>query len=72
MSPPDHDAEPDPAVITPSDPETAAYVARLVERGEAAVRGPDGKLPPGATHEIIGRTPAGDPILRRERFAGLY
>jgi len=29
----------------------------------------DGSLPPGATHEIVGKTETGLPILRRRRFA---
>ena len=54
--------------IVPSDPGTASFVKGLVERGEAARPGPDGSLPPGATHEIVGETEAGLPILRRRRF----
>jgi hypothetical protein len=39
----------------------------LLARGEAV---PAGKpLPPGATHEIIGETPDGTPILKRKRFS---
>jgi hypothetical protein len=69
MSPPDPT---EAGVITPSDPDTEAFVSRLVERGEAAERGADGALPPGATHEIIGRTAAGAPIVKRVRYSGLY
>jgi hypothetical protein len=47
-----------------------AFVRGLVERGEAAYPDQDGKLPPGATHEIIGEGPDGLPIVRRRRFAG--
>jgi hypothetical protein len=32
--------------------EEAAYIASLVAHGQAAPAGPDGKLPPGATHEL--------------------
>ena len=71
MASPDHPAPPQDA-ITPSDPATTAFVQGLVERGEAAERGPDGALPAGATHEIIGRTETGLPIVRRVRFAGLF
>ncbi len=54
--------------IVPADPEAASFVAGLVERGEAARPGPDGSLPAQATHEIVGETAAGLPILRRRRF----
>lgn len=54
--------------IVPADPGTASFVKSLVERGEAARPGPDGNLPSGATHEIVGETTAGLPILRRRRF----
>ena len=55
--------------IVPSDPSQEAFVRALVERGEAAKAGRTGKLPPGATHEIVGRTAAGVPIVVRRRFA---
>jgi hypothetical protein len=45
------------------------FVRGLVERGEAAHPGKDGKLPPGATHEIVGQGPDGLPIVRRRRIA---
>lgn len=38
--------------------------------GHAAHLGPDGVLPCGATHEIVGETPDGLPILVRRRFSG--
>jgi hypothetical protein len=39
----------------------------ILARGEAV---PAGKpLPPGATHEIVGETPDGTPILKRKRFS---
>jgi hypothetical protein len=72
MTSPDRPAKPNAAVITPSDPETAAFVHRLVERGEAAERGPDGALPARVTHEIVGRTQTGLPIVKRVRFSGLF
>jgi len=56
--------------IVPNDPPKAAFVRGLVDRGEAAKVGPEGRLPPGATHEIIGTTAAGLPIVVRRRFAG--
>jgi hypothetical protein len=39
----------------------------LLARGQAARPNSDGSLPPGATHEIVGETEAGLPILRRLR-----
>lgn len=45
-----------------------AFERGVLERGEAAVPDARGKLPPGATHEIIGHDEAGKPILRRRRF----
>ena len=48
----------------PRTPEEQAFVRGLVERGEAARPGRDGKLPPGATHEIVGEGPDGLPIVR--------
>jgi hypothetical protein len=44
-------------------------VKGLVARGQAARPRKDGSLPPGATHEIVGETATGLPILRRRRFA---
>jgi hypothetical protein len=39
----------------------------ILARSEAV---PAGKpLPPGATHEIVGETPDGTPILKRKRFS---
>jgi hypothetical protein len=56
-------------VIVPKDAASTAFVRGLVERGEAVRIAPGGSLPPGATHEIVGETPDGLPILRRKRFA---
>jgi hypothetical protein len=61
----------DEDVIVPTDDESASFVRGLVARGEAAKARPDGSLPAGATHEIVGTTEAGLPILRRRRFAGI-
>jgi hypothetical protein len=44
------------------------YVDGLIARGEAA-KAVDGKLPPGATHEIVGEDENGRPIVRRRRFS---
>jgi hypothetical protein len=45
-----------------------AYVRGLIERGEAA-KAVDGKLPPGATHEIVEDEPGELPKVVRRRFA---
>ncbi len=41
------------------------YEEGIVSRGEAVPAG--APLTPGATHEIVGRTPDGRPILKRRR-----
>jgi hypothetical protein len=46
------------------------FVRGLVERGEAAKPDEHGNLPPGATHEIVGTSTTGVPIVVRRRFAG--
>jgi hypothetical protein len=56
-------------LIVPHDPQSESFVKGLVARGEAARPGKDGSLPSGATHEIVGETETGAPILRRRRFA---
>ena len=56
-------------LIVPTDKASTDFVRGLVKRGEAVRLAPDAKLPPGATHEIVGETEAGEPILRRRRFA---
>ena len=58
----------EPKRIVPADPATAAFVKGLVERGEAARPDAAGKLPAGATHEIVGDGPDGLPIVVRRRF----
>jgi hypothetical protein len=45
-----------------------AYVRGLIERGEAA-KAVDGKLPPGATHEIVEDEPGKPPKVVRRRFS---
>jgi molybdopterin biosynthesis enzyme len=59
----------DDDVIVPKDAASMAFVRGLVERGEAVRIATGGALPPGATHEIVGETTEGLPILRRKRFA---
>jgi hypothetical protein len=58
-----------PGAIIPSDPQSEAFVRGLLERGEAAKADGSGKLPPGATHEIVGETETGLPIVVRRRFS---
>jgi hypothetical protein len=55
--------------IVPQDEATAHFVRTLVANGQAARANADGSLPPGVTHEIVGETSTGLPILRRRRFA---
>jgi len=40
----------------------------LLSRGEAVER-VNGKLPPGATHEIVGKDSKGNPKIVRRRFS---
>jgi hypothetical protein len=58
-----------PGAIVASDAETESFVKGLVDRGEAAKADADGKLPPGATHEIVGETETGLPVVVRRRFS---
>jgi hypothetical protein len=46
------------------------FIRDLIERGEAARRNPDGSLPDGATHEIVGEDENGEPIVVRRRMSG--
>ena len=54
--------------IVPSDPSSRSFVEALIARGQAARVNAEGTLPPRATHEIVGETADGLPILRRRRF----
>jgi hypothetical protein len=56
-------------VIVPQDDATSHFVQTLVANGQAARPNADGSLPPGATHEIVGETASGVPIVRRRRFS---
>jgi len=58
-------------LIVPETAEAIDFVKALVARGEAAKVNADGTLPPGATHEIVGLTKKGLPILRRRRYSGI-
>jgi hypothetical protein len=50
-------------------PEEKRFVEGLLERGEAAEPDEDGKLPPGATHEIVERRDDGSVRVKRRRFS---
>ena len=56
-------------VIIPQDHVTKHFVETLVANGQAARANADGSLPPGVTHEIVGETATGVPIVRRRRFS---
>jgi len=45
-----------------------AFIRGLIERGEAAKGDEHGNLPRGATHEIVGVSESGLPIVVRRRF----
>ena len=49
--------------------ESAEFVAGLIRRGEAAYPMEDGRLPPGATHEIVDGEPGEPPTVVRRRFS---
>jgi len=49
--------------------QSADFVQDLVARGEAVPSAPDGSLPPGATHEVVGKQADGTPVVRRKRFS---
>ena len=56
-------------VIVPQDDATTHFIQNLIANGQAGRANPDGSLPPGVTHEIVGETATGLPIVRRRRFA---
>jgi len=58
----------DQETIVPSDETSKSYVEGLVARGEAVRVAPGAPLPSGATHEIVGETETGLPIVKRRRF----
>jgi len=49
--------------------QSADFARALVARGEAAPAAPDGSLPPGATHEVVGKQADGTPVVQRKRFS---
>ncbi len=40
-----------------------------ITRGDAVEAAPDGTLPSSATHEVVGETAEGQPIIKRRRFS---
>lgn len=52
----------------PADDEEQAFVRALIESGEAAELDSEGKLPPGATHELVKREGESPKVIRR-RFS---
>ena len=50
-------------------PEEKRFIEGLLERGEAAEPDENGKLPPGATHEIVEEDSEGERTVRRRRFS---
>jgi hypothetical protein len=45
------------------------HARELIDRGEAAHPDAEGKLPPGATHEIVEDEPGKPPKVKRRRFS---
>ena len=63
------DSDPSSDAETGIDKETEErHVEGLITRGEAA-KAKDGKLPPGATHEIVEEREGELPKVRRRRFS---
>jgi hypothetical protein len=58
-------ADDDAENLTPAE---EAFIRGLIARGEAA-KAVDGKLPPGATHEIVEERPGRLPKVVRRRFS---
>lgn len=56
-------------VISESNGESVDFVKGLVVRGEAAPVSSDGRLPDGATHQIVGYDDNGLPLVKRLRFS---
>jgi hypothetical protein len=69
MTDPQPTVTPEPGDIVPTDADSRYFVDGLVARGQAAKADAYGALPPGATHQIVGETEDGYPILRRCRFS---
>ena len=64
---PDHQND-EKGVIAPDTEEKRTFIKGLMERGQAAKALPDGSLPRGVTHEIVGEGQGGLPIVKRRRF----
>lgn len=63
--PPEGKPEQDDDEYTPAE---EAFIRGLIARGEAA-KAVGGKLPPGATHEIVEERPGRLPKVVRRRFS---
>jgi hypothetical protein len=59
----------EPPADEQSEAAEEAFIRGLIARGEAA-KAVDGKLPPGATHEIVEERPGQLPKIVRRRFSG--
>ena len=56
---------------TPAESKAAAqkFVQGILKRGEAVPAGDP--MTPGVTHEIVGKDPSGNPVLKRNRFSAI-
>ncbi len=63
------DAHDNQDLVIPHDEDSISFVRGLVERGEAVTENQGGVLAPKVTHLIVGKTDAGDPIVKRVRFS---
>lgn len=52
-----------------SERDARNFTRGVIIRGEAAKPDEEGKLPPGATHEIVGEDEEGLPIIKRSRYS---
>ena len=64
----DDTKQPDENATSNDSQQQRMYIEDLIKSGKAAVA-KDGKLPPGATHEIVGTDADGRPIVVRRRFS---
>lgn len=51
--------------------EARAFLEGLVQRGEAVVLRKGKALPSGATHKVLGYSPKGLPIVKRQRLSAV-
>ncbi len=64
-------SDPKPDIPSPEREalERKTFLEGLIARGEAVAVPEGAPMPPGATHEIVGRTDDGQPVVRRRRFS---